>query len=391
MDPVSLQSLIAGLNLLPQPIAVVDTSSALLYFNSAEARLFGTDAHAQPPLHLGREYLSSFCAHLGIGATEFAALSAGLLAVLRGDCALFEQDLACQSAEGMRWFALSIAPVRGPEQEITGALIQKQDTTARMVKLQAFLEKEERLRLLSELAQEGMVVSAQGVTLDANAAFSRIIGYPLEEIRGQPSVKFVVPECHEAVWKHTLLDDPEPYEVKLLRKDGTSFPVMVTGQYASYRGQMVRVASFYDLTRIRQVENALHAAQAEQLRNQAEMLAELSTPIIPLNDQILVMPLIGNIDSRRAEQVLTTLLQGIQTQGARAVIIDITGVRTMDSYVVSTLIQAVKAARLLGAKAILTGIRAEIAQLLVRLGIDLSQIVTHSRLQSGIADAIHNT
>jgi anti-anti-sigma regulatory factor len=128
--------------------------------------------------------------------------------------------------------------------------------------------------------------------------------------------------------------------------------------------------------------------QEDMIRLQATALAELSTPLIPINDRIMVMPLIGSIDSRRAQQVLQTLLSGIADSRAEVAILDITGVSVVDTQVANALVQVAQAVRLLGAQIMLTGIRPEVAQILVSLGIDLQGIITHSTLQSGIAYAL---
>jgi anti-anti-sigma regulatory factor len=136
----------------------------------------------------------------------------------------------------------------------------------------------------------------------------------------------------------------------------------------------------------------LVAGQAAQLRLQAELIntqqaaiRELSTPLIPITDEVLVMPLIGTIDSRRAQDVLERLLAGIVEHRAQAVIVDITGVSVVDTQVANALIRAAQAIGLLGAQVVLTGIRPEVAQTLVGLGVDLRHIVTQSTLQAGIA------
>jgi PAS domain S-box-containing protein len=138
-------------------------------------------------------------------------------------------------------------------------------------------------------------------------------------------------------------------------------------------------------------------AQAERQRLQEELieaqqaaLQELSTPLIPISDSVLVMPLIGRIDTRRAGQILETLLEGIQMQGADLAIIDITGVNVVDTQVAHALIQAARAVKLLGAQVVLTGLRPEVAQTLVSLGVDLSDIVTRGTLQSGIGYALRS-
>jgi anti-anti-sigma regulatory factor len=125
----------------------------------------------------------------------------------------------------------------------------------------------------------------------------------------------------------------------------------------------------------------------ETIQAQNAVLAELSTPLIPISDEVMVMPLIGAVDSQRAQQVLESLLQGIASSGARVAILDITGVPVVDTQVANALIRAAQAVKLLGAHVVLTGIRPEVAQTLVGLGADLGGIVTRSSLQSGIAYA----
>ncbi|MBL9008770.1 MAG: AAA family ATPase [Myxococcales bacterium] len=127
--------------------------------------------------------------------------------------------------------------------------------------------------------------------------------------------------------------------------------------------------------------------QEEVIRIQSTRLAEIAAPLIPITDQIMVLPLIGTMDTDRAQQVIHTVLNGAQQQRARVVIIDITGMKHVDTNIAGMLLNAASALRLLGTQAILTGIRAEIAQTLISLGIDLGGIVTRATLQSGIAYA----
>ena len=121
---------------------------------------------------------------------------------------------------------------------------------------------------------------------------------------------------------------------------------------------------------------------------QATLLQEISTPVIPLTDQILVLPLVGAIDTQRAQQVLSTVLERLRTSGAQIVLLDITGVPIIDTQVAHTLIRTGQAVQLLGAQMVLTGIRPEIAQALVGLGVELTSMVTYGTLQSGLADIL---
>jgi len=119
-------------------------------------------------------------------------------------------------------------------------------------------------------------------------------------------------------------------------------------------------------------------------KNQEETILQLSSPIIKIWDEILAVPLIGVLDSRRARLVTETLLNGIVNTGSKIAIIDVTGVSIIDTEVANHIIKTLNAVRLLGAKSIVTGIRPEIAQTLVDLGISLGDIVTSSQLSEGL-------
>ncbi|HZF54382.1 MAG TPA: PAS domain-containing protein [Polyangiaceae bacterium] len=143
-----------------------------------------------------------------------------------------------------------------------------------------------------------------------------------------------------------------------------------------------------DITERKQIEDALRLKQEEVIRNQAAALADLLTPLIPITDDIVVMPLIGLVDSQRAQQVMDTLLAGIAERRASVAILDVTGVSVVDTMVASVLIRVAKAVNLLGAQVVLTGIRPEVARTLVGIGAELTGIQTHGTLQSAIAHAM---
>jgi rsbT co-antagonist protein RsbR len=123
------------------------------------------------------------------------------------------------------------------------------------------------------------------------------------------------------------------------------------------------------------------------IREQQEAIRELSTPVLQLRDRLLILPIIGGLDEHRSRQLSEQLLSAIQANRARVVVIDITGVATIDRTVANRLVQAVEASRLMGASAILTGLSPKIAQTLVDLGVDLGTIRTSGDLQGGLEDA----
>ncbi|HET7579382.1 MAG TPA: STAS domain-containing protein [Bacillales bacterium] len=125
--------------------------------------------------------------------------------------------------------------------------------------------------------------------------------------------------------------------------------------------------------------------------SQRTALKELSAPLIPVFEGISVMPLIGTIDTERAKLIMENLLEGVIEHRSQVVLIDITGVPVVDTMVAHHIIQAAEAVRLVGAKSILVGIRPEIAQTIVTLGIDLSDFPTKSTLQKGMQSALEMT
>ncbi|GGE34411.1 modulator protein RsbR [Pullulanibacillus camelliae] len=124
---------------------------------------------------------------------------------------------------------------------------------------------------------------------------------------------------------------------------------------------------------------------------QKRALLELSAPLIPVMEHIAVMPLIGTIDTERAKLIMENLLEGVITHRAEVVLIDITGVPVVDTMVAHHIIQAAEAVRLVGSECILVGIRPEIAQTIVNLGIELKDFPTRSTLQKGIERALEMT
>ena len=161
-------------------------------------------------------------------------------------------------------------------------------------------------------------------------------------------------------------------------------------KYQSDFGMLNRVLDAYEpaANRIANTVAVSFVQERERIiRQQQEAIRELSTPVLQVRERLLILPIIGVIDSQRARQVTEQLLRGIRTNRAKVVVIDITGVPTIDSTVANHLVQTVEASRLMGASVIITGLSSEIAQTLVTIGVDLSKMNAVGDLQGGIEEA----
>jgi rsbT co-antagonist protein RsbR len=130
------------------------------------------------------------------------------------------------------------------------------------------------------------------------------------------------------------------------------------------------------------------AERERALQAQSQLIQELSVPIVPIHEGVLVLPLVGAVDSRRASQIMESALEQIVAYQADVLILDITGVPVVDTGVANYILQMARAVTLLGSKVVLVGIGAEIAQTIVQLGVELRDMTTLANLQAGIAYAL---
>jgi len=172
----------------------------------------------------------------------------------------------------------------------------------------------------------------------------------------------------------------------ILSLRNTLLPLMaedLEGNSDAMVSEMMYFTKLLDKMGLVMVENYIRSRE-EIIRQQRQDMMELSTPVIKVWDKILTLPIIGTLDSRRAQLMMESLLQKIVQTGSTIAILDITGVKTMDTLVANHLIKTVTAARLMGARCILTGVSPAIAQTMVQLGIDLTQITTRAQMSDGI-------
>lgn len=242
--------------------------------------------------------------------------------------------------------------------------------------------------IFSSLGDGLCTISLNGVIDSVNPAALQILGEAEADLIGRPIQKLFT--IHDPNHAHMaeLISTGQSCRCShgsLRHAKGSSIPASyVLNPLMTHETVRGAVLTFHDMTGQLRIEQEQLHLQREIAIAQAALLDELSTPFIPIGKQIMIMPLIGTIDSKRLEKILQTLLNGITEYNARRVIIDITGVSLIDTHVANGLIHAAQATRLLGARAIITGVRPEVAQTLVSLGVDLSQIETRSNLRDAI-------
>jgi rsbT co-antagonist protein RsbR len=184
------------------------------------------------------------------------------------------------------------------------------------------------------------------------------------------------------------VDTPEVVGIVLLLRD-----VLARSLFEKYQGDFPLLNLVLDAyepaaNRIATTVSVGFVQERERvIRQQQEAIRELSTPVLQVRERLLILPIIGVVDSERARQLTEQLLRGVRSNRAKVVVMDITGVPSVDATVANHLVQTVEASRLLGATVIVTGLSPEIAQTLVTIGVDLSKMNTVGDLQGGIEEA----
>ncbi len=223
-----------------------------------------------------------------------------------------------------------------------------------------------------------------GTVINANENFLRIFGYGLDEIVGKHHRIFCDPCYAESpeyteFWKKLGRGEFEAGEFKRMHKDGTQVWVQ-----ASYNpifdmdGRPLKVVKFAsDIT--------------SEVEARSTALLEMSTPVTVIWRDILMLPVVGIIDSNRAENIMNAMLTAIAETQARVIIMDITGVAMVDTAVANHLIKMTKATRLMGCECTISGVSAAIAQTMVELGIDVGDIQTTATLKDALVGAFRAT
>lgn len=287
-------------------------------------------------------------------------------------------------------------PMGNPDNGLpaTLAVILRDITEHKQVE-EAMRDSEARYSAVVTQAKDGVIILQDNYCQFVNQALADMLGYTPNEMENTPVIRYIAPESRELVANRIKArlagqEVPPVYEANLLRKDGMVIEAELSAGVIQYRGKAADVGLIRDISERKRIQAEREHLQQGLIEAQRQAIQELSTPIIPVMDQIIVMPLIGSIDSLRAQDITRTLLAGIRENRAKVVILDITGVLLVDSGVANHLNKTIQAARLKGARTIITGVSDAVAETIVDLGIDWSGIETLADLRTGLMVALNS-
>ena len=243
--------------------------------------------------------------------------------------------------------------------------------------------------IISATVDEVMTISEDRIIEAFNPDAEKMFGYTVDEAIGQ-NVHIIMPEPYHSEHNQYVENYKETGIKKIIgvgreergrHKNGREFPVLVSIGEAVTAGRRMFVGVIRDLT-------AEKEAQREVEVQQRRMIDELSAPVIELWDHLLMLPIIGSIDSERANQITESLLQAVLDNQATVAVLDVTGVPIIETDVATHLLKTVRAAQMMGAEVIITGFSADAARTLTQLGVDLSSVRTSGALKQGVAQAL---
>ena len=240
-----------------------------------------------------------------------------------------------------------------------------------------------------DLSQGTIEFAMDGTIITANESFLSTLGYSLDEIQGKHHSMFcddayAASEDYDKFWETLRSGTHHRGEFNRRGKNGRQLCIRATyNPIFNLKNEPVKVLKIADdISKQRRME-------AERDKQQA-LIMEMSTPVMQLWDNILLLPVVGLVDSKRVQLIMETALQKILDYQAKLLILDIQGVPAVDSAVANHLIQITKATRLMGCTSIVTGISPEISQALVNLGIELGDIQTQATLKDGVSFSLAN-
>jgi PAS domain S-box-containing protein len=372
---------------LSDGVVACDAEGNLVLFNEAARRWHGVDAQRLKPGEWAREY-DLFSAD---GKTLLRTEDIPLVRVIRGENVRDAGMAIAAKGQPIRYILADGDALFDADGARVGAVVVMHDITARKLAEERLRDSEAEIRaVLAAITDVVLRIDRQGYYLNVTATEPTLLYRPPEDVSGKTLYELFPREKADMFLGFIVraLDTGKVVQCE--------YDLTIGGQQLWFAGNVSPLPDgtvFFtarDITERKRAEEVTlqNILKEELIRAQAAALTELSTPLIPLSDDVVVMPLIGLVDARRTQEIMETLLKGITERRARTAILDVTGIRVVDAEVANGLIRAAQAAQLLGAQVMITGIRPDIAQSLVSLGSDLKGIITHGTLQSGIAFAM---
>jgi PAS domain S-box-containing protein len=277
---------------------------------------------------------------------------------------------------------------------VGGIVVNSRDVTERRQLTEKLEHGEEYYRSLVENnAADVTIINANGTIQYKSPTAERAYGFEPSQMISKNAFEFVHPDDLTRV-THTLDDlmhNPgatETIECRQRLKGAIWRYIEITATNLLNNPAVAGIVlNQRDITEYRETEKRLKESEMRMkdlLENLQTSQEELSTPVVQIWDHILALPLVGVIDTHRAKQVMDVLLTKITELRAQVVVIDVTGVATMDTQVTNHLIQTAQSTRLLGAECVITGIKPEVAQTMVHIGADMTKLITKRDLQEGL-------
>lgn len=364
--------------------AVLDAlADAITILDSTGKAIFQNDAWRQ---------LGPLAAVNDEGARD--ALREGLSAVLSGARERFDADLALESdtngSIGTRCFAVTITSC--PLENGRGVIVHQRDVSEDKKLIRALRATEQGMAAAQRIAHVGnWIWDIREGSLAWTDEIYRIFGLTPQQFAAtyEAFLATIHPDDRETVTGavNRAVNDRALYHVEHRIVLPTSEVRLVEEQgeveYDEHGAPVRMIGTVRDITAQKKAE--------QLIRSQSEALLQVSSPLLPVSDDVVVIPLVGEIDATRAQRLMDTLLEGIERRKASIAIIDVTGVPMVDTFTAEALIRSARAARLLGVEVLLTGVRPDVAQAFISLGVDLQGIVTLSSLQRGIAHALQRS
>jgi len=240
-------------------------------------------------------------------------------------------------------------------------------------------------RSLIEASLDPLVtIAPNGKITDVNAATEKVTGFTRQELIGNDFLNYFTDpekarEGYQRVFSEGFVTD---YPLTIRHVEGRLTDVLYNASV--YRGETGEVIGVFAAARDITEQKKLR----EALTQQAQEILKVSTPVLQVWEGVVVAPLIGTLDTQRAQQFMERLLERVVETNSSVALLDVTGVPSVDTRTAQHLIETITAVRLVGAQAVLTGVRPAIAQTLAHLGINLTDVVTRSTLAAGLRVAL---